>query len=166
MTRLCLPPRNDFYGGQVGGRAGYYLGALVVGASASVALGNIHQVASIGGGTTLLAPGLSPVTAPGNVFTQTTNIGRFVQDRFGVVPQAGLSLGYQLTSYARVSVGYDFLYVNRVLRPGDQIDRQVNPALPPILSDGTAFGASRPAPRLTSNDFWAQGLTLGVQLAY
>ena len=49
---------------------------------------------------------------------------------------------------------------------GDQIDRQVNPALPPILSDGTALGASRPAPRLTSNDFWAQGLTLGVQLAY
>ena len=158
--------RNSFHGAQLGARGTYSMGRLSVQTSATVGLGVVHQTVNVTGSTTLLAPGLPAQTAPGNFFTQTTNIGQHSTDRFGVVPQVGINVGYQVTSFARLTVGYDFLYVSSVARPGDQIDPVVNPFLPPIQDDGARVGAARPAVPLDSTDFWAQGVTFGLQLKY
>ena len=50
------------------------------------------------------------------------NIGRYTQSKFAVVPEAGVKIGYHLTPNLRLAVGYNFLYLSSVLRPGDQID--------------------------------------------
>jgi hypothetical protein len=159
--------RNSFYGGQLGFRGQTEFGALSVQGTAQVALGSTRQNANANGSTTLINPGVPSSIAPGNVFTQRTNISRRGRDKFGVVPQVGVAMGYQLTDSARVLVGYDFLYWNSVARPGNQIDRQVNPALPPIVDvGGPLAGSNRPAPLIGGSDYWAQGLMLGLQVGF
>jgi len=49
--------RNNFYGGQVGGRLNYYLGKAVLNLTGKVAIGSTHQVVGASGTSTLLVPG-------------------------------------------------------------------------------------------------------------
>ena len=48
------------------------------------------------------------------------------RDRFAVLPEFGFDVGYQLTSRWRSFIGYNFLYISDVARPGNQIDGGVN----------------------------------------
>ena len=54
--------------------------------------------------------------------------------------------------------GYNFMYWSNVVRPGDQIDRNINPNLAPVFG-GTAggVGAAAPARLNRETDFWAHG---------
>ena len=45
---------------------------------------------------------------------------------FAVVPEVALNVAYQITDRISVFVGYTMLYVNDVVRPGNQIDRTIN----------------------------------------
>ena len=97
------------------------------------------------------------------------NIGSFSQDRFSVVPQVGIRVGYNITPNLRVYVGYDFLYWSSVLRPGDQIDRGLNElAIPNFGSQpGTPAGdPRRPMVPFRDSDFWAQGVNFGLEFRY
>ena len=51
----------------------------------------------------------APQTFLGGVFAQPSNIGHHQRDRFAVVPEAALKVGYRLTSWASLFVGYTFL---------------------------------------------------------
>jgi hypothetical protein len=63
--------------------------------------------------------------------------------------------------------GYSFLWLNTVARAGEQIDPVVNVTQFPILSgSGPLRGPARPAFNFDGNDFWAQGLNLGLELRY
>ena len=56
---------------------------------------------------------------------------------------------------------------NDVVRPGNQIDRVVNPNIVPTDQDfGVAGGPRRPAPLFNSSDFWAQGVNFGLHFRY
>jgi Putative beta barrel porin-7 (BBP7) len=67
----------------------------------------------------------------------------------------------------RVYVGYDFLYLSNAVRPGDQIDRELNPTQIPVNgSTGGLVGAPRPTFNFHETDFWAQGIRFGVALRF
>ncbi|MFO0879482.1 MAG: BBP7 family outer membrane beta-barrel protein [Gemmataceae bacterium] len=157
---------NSFYGGQLGGRCRKVLDCFVIEASASVALGTMQQQLNIAGSTQLVAPGLPGQTAPGSLFSQTTNIGSYRRNGFGVIPQAGMQVGWHVTDWACFLAGYDFLYVQDVIRPGDQINRRVNLNLAPIADIGVPGGPAQPAPELSSGSFWAQGLTFSLLFSF
>jgi hypothetical protein len=54
-----------------------------------------------------------------------------------------------------------------VVRPGDQIDRVVNPTqLPLSAAASQLIGPARPVPVLRDTDFWAQGINFGVEFRY
>jgi hypothetical protein len=158
---------NHFYGGQVGGRLRWQGDALSVGLLGKVALGTTQELVVIEGSSTLNAPGSAAVTVPGGVLAQVSNIGRHYHSTFGVVPEVGLELGYRIAPAWRATFGYTFLYWNRVARPGNQIDRTVNPGLVPT---DLAFGSPGPArPGLVSiseSSLWAQGISLGLEWRY
>jgi hypothetical protein len=79
----------------------------------------------------------------------------------------GINVGYQLTEHLRAFVGYSFLYWTHVARPGDQIDRAVNPTQLPLSTTAPQLtGPARPAPVLRDTDFWAQGISFGVEFRY
>ena len=55
-----------------------------------------------------------------------SNRGRFETNRFSLVPEFGVTVGYQVTDWFRIYAGYNLLYIGDVMRPGDQMDRVVN----------------------------------------
>ncbi len=127
---------NRFYGGQIGLRDEVRRGRFFVDVSGTVALGAVQEVVDVGGATVITPPGGAAVVRDGGLLALPTNIGRHTQSRFAVLPEVGLNVGYQLTDGIRVYTGYNFLYLSNVVRPGDQIDRVLNPTQVPV-SGGT-----------------------------
>jgi hypothetical protein len=158
---------NRFYGGQVGGRVFWQPGRFDLGLTAKLALGATQRLALIDGATNLNSPGSSPTTNVGGILAQPSNIGRFFQSSFGVIPEVGLDVGYWILPQVRLGVGYDFLYWNRVARPGNLIDSNVNPAqVPRDPNFGNGLGDARPAFQFHQSAFWAQGFRVGLRVQY
>jgi hypothetical protein len=159
---------NHFLGAQLGLRARLDRGPWFATAVAKVALGAVRQHVDIEG--TLLTNDFNdfgtPIAYPGGgYFAAPTNIGSRSRHVFGVVPEAGLTLGYRLTPWLALTAGYTFLYVNDVVRAPNQINRTVNysdanaPPAPPS-------GPQEPSFKFKSSDFWAQGLSLGLAFRF
>jgi hypothetical protein len=157
---------NLFNGGQLGLDGECRWGDWSLGAKAKVALGPTHQTVDIFGRTVTTVPGGVPVPVAGGLLAQTTNMGHYSRDQFSVVPEFGLTLGYQCTQHIRALVGYNFLYWSSVALPGKQIDPVVDPRLVPHLGGAPTVGATRPAFPFASTDFWAQGLTAGFEVTF
>jgi hypothetical protein len=155
---------NQFYGGQLGGRFGYRWDRLSVDFNASVALGSTYQSINIDGYGVATAPGGSPQFSPGGIFAQPTNMGRYWAWDFAVVPEGELKFAYRVWRNVQVSFGYDFLYWSSVVRPGPQLNRDVNLSQNTLLGGtGTLAGPAQPVAPLTRGDFFAQGLTVGLE---
>ena len=158
---------NSFAGGQVGMEIELRQSRWSLTLLGKVALGNMHESVNINGSTTFLVPGLAPNVQPGGLLALPTNIGRYERDRFAVVPEAGIKIGYQFSKRWRAFIGYSFLYLSDVVRPGNQIDRGINVTqLPSVLGPGTLVGAARPAFMFHSTDFWAQGVNFGLEFRW
>jgi hypothetical protein len=169
--------RNQFYGGEAGLRMEYKHGIWFLAATPRIGFGSVHQTTYIDGNTNvagvleqptsggLLAVGL-PTTGYSGPDTDG-NIGRNVSNRFAVLTEVGLSLGVQLTQSARLSVGYNFLYLSSTARPANQFDTTINPRLVPTSSNfGTLSGPSNPRLTFDREDFYAHGVTLTLGLQY
>jgi hypothetical protein len=64
-------------------------------------------------------------------------------------------------------VGYSFLYLSSVVRPGDQIDRVLNVTrIPNFVPGAVPSGPLRPMPLIHDTDFWAQGINFGVEFRF
>lgn len=157
--------RNRFYGGQVGLDTEFRHGRCFLDLGTKVALGGVHQVVDIQGNTVVTDAAGGMMIGTGGLLTQTSNIGRHTRDRFAVMPEVGVNLGYQVCDNLRVFVGYNVLYLSSVVRPAQQIDRVVNPTLLP-LAGSAPMGPPRPAPTLRDTDFYAQGVNFGLELRY
>jgi hypothetical protein len=145
--------QNRFYGGNGGVRVEYWSGPWYFAATGQVALGWTHESVDLGGITTTTMGGVTTVTPMSGILVHPSNAGRFTRDRFAVLPEATLNAGVNVTSWAALFVGYNFLYLSDAVRPGQSIDSGFN-------------GTTRPAPILHSTDFWAQGINFGVALRF
>ena len=151
---------NSFHGAEVGLLLEYERCRWSLEVLAKIALGNSNQIARINGDTTITTYGV-PDDYLGGILAQRTNIGEYGTDEFAVVPEVGITLGYQLTCRLRATFGYSFIYWSDVARPGEQIDTRVNPNLFP--PEQVPFsGPLRPRFVFDDTDFWAQGLNFGV----
>jgi hypothetical protein len=160
------PRRSERIGAQVGGRLEWRSDLLSLSLLGKVALGATQQRLTIDGGSVLNAGGTT-TAVPGGIFAQQTNIGRYEEDAFAVVPEVGVNLGMQLMPGVRAQVGYTLLYWSDIVRPGNQIDRVVNPNIVSTDQDfGVSGGPQRPAPLFNASDFWAQGLNFGLHFRY
>lgn len=131
---------------------------------AKVALGNMYQIVNISGSTTRTIGGVSQ-TAPGGFAALPSNIGKFERNKFGVIPEANLKIGYDLTERVRIFAGYDFLWMNSVVRPGEQIDTSINLGQVPFRNLPNT-GQARPAVLFRDSSFWAQGASFGLEWRY
>lgn len=159
--------RNQFYGGQVGFRVAADSGRFALEAQAKIALGSMHQVLRIAGSTTGFLPGSSTASAvvPGDAFALLSNIGRSSEDHFAVVPEVGVNFGYQWTDSVRFWLGYSFLYVSNVIRPGDSVDPRLNPNLIPTFGVAPT-GPHFPERLFRQSDLFVHGLNFGVGLSF
>jgi hypothetical protein len=154
--------QNYFYGGQIGGRLGWRGGIWAVDVETKVALGTNHEAVNILGTNTLAG---ATQSSSGGFLALATNSGKQAANWFVVVPEVCVQVGCQLNSHWRAHVGYDFLYMNSVVRAGAQVNPTVNPGFLPPAPLFPA-GPREPAPLLRQNDFWAHGITAGVTFTY
>ena len=157
--------RNQFFGGSLGLRTRYALDRLAFDFTGRVALGVNHEVQSVWGGFYSYNHTGPYASGPQGVFAQPANEGRRAGNKFAVVPEAEFKVNYALTSWMRLSIGYNFLYCNNVLRPGDQINRSVPKGQTFNQADGS-ISATSPAPLFNTTSFFAHGATLGLDFRY
>lgn len=155
---------NQFNGAELGvvwqGRRGWWsLDTLM-----RVAFGNVKQTVTIAGASTITDNGVTTNHNSG-FLAQRTNIGTYERERFTMVPEFGATLGYQLTKRLRGTLGYSLIYWGNVVRPGEQIDTDLNPNLfPPANVPFT--GAERPQFQFVQTDYWVHGLSYGLDFRW
>ena len=67
----------------------------------------------------------------------------------------------------RLTAGYSFLYWNSVVRPGAQLDRNVNPAgIPSDQFFGSPGGPVSPLFHFNGESYWVHTLTVGLDFRY
>lgn len=177
--------RNSFFGGTIGFDSEYRIGRLSAGLVYKVSLGTNHEnvenigqtsaadgTGSVSGGL-LAVPGIParvainggmPVLIPA---LPNANFGRNTNNRFVVVPEVGIKLGWQLTDSFRLISGADFLYINDVARPGSQIDPVINQRYVPVSPlYGTTAGPVSPMFTYRSDSFYAFGVNFGCEFKY
>jgi hypothetical protein len=152
--------RNEFHGVDVGTQIQFRRGCWSLDLLSKVAIGNTNRRVTIDGVTFQANQEQTP---RGGILAQSTNIGLHESDEFTVVPEVGLSLGYQINPCWKFTCGYTLIYWCNVLRAGDQIDLHLNPELfPPRSAEPEEAGLWPQFPGVAS-DLWAQGLNLGME---
>lgn len=152
---------NSFHGADLGVAWQRRCGPWRLDVLGKLALGSTEQTVTIGGQTVISGSETGDGTYVGGLLAQRTNIGTYQRNVFAVVPELGVSLGFQFSRCLTARVGYNFLYWSRVARPGDQIDLDVNPDLLPPEEEFA--GAARPRFEFRDTDFWAHGIRLGLE---
>lgn len=155
--------RNHFLGVQGGVRGRWLSQRCTVEGAFTVAVGTTHQELTVYGDTSLNVP--AQQGALGYVFTQKTNIGRFTREAFTLVPQGRVTVAYNVFDLVRIFVGFDCLYWSDVARPPSQLSPLVSPSLIPLVTTGPQVGAS-PPPRFVGTDYWAMGISIGIDLSF
>jgi hypothetical protein len=157
---------NQFYGYQMGGELMWEHPWVSVGLSAKLAVGATQQEAKIDGSANLVPVVGPPSSATGGILTQVTNIGTHTRYVFGLVPEVGASLNFDVTNNIRLRTAYSFMAWTNVMRPGDIINRTVNPGLP---AGSPAFGTPGPAqPSFSFHDelFTMHTFTFGLEVHF
>ncbi|MCY2987959.1 MAG: BBP7 family outer membrane beta-barrel protein [Planctomycetota bacterium] len=124
-------------------------------------IGNSHTSVDIAGSTVTSVPGLAPAPFVGGLLAQSTNIGTHESNTFALLPEVGLTVGYDITCNLKLFAGYTFLYWPKVARVSDQIDLSLS-QLPPEAPTGVR----RPQVPLETTGFWVQGINLGLQYRF
>lgn len=157
---------NDFYGGQLGlvgeVRRGRWFSTL----TGKVALGTVFQSSTIMGQQNIRYVDGSALSFPGGLLAVPgANMGTVTQSKFAVIPEVGWNIGYHVTPHMRIFFGYNFMYLNSVLRPGNQIDGGLDVTrIPNFPVEGvTPLPQTRPVQTFKDSDFFAQGLNFGIQ---
>jgi Putative beta barrel porin-7 (BBP7) len=162
---------NRFHGGQLGLHADMRRGILFCEMTGKIAFGQTYEVVKMEGANQLLvANGGLPMPlffGGSGIYVQPSNFGRTANGVFAVVPEGTIKLGFRLGDASRLYVGYSFIYLSDAVRPGDQVDRTLNPSQLSLVS-GTlpAFGGDRPTRLFNRSDLWVQGLVIGLETRY
>lgn len=160
---------NHFYGVNVGLAGELRRGWWYVSGHAEVGLGTMNQEAEITGFQQLNTTTGATAAAGGLLAVPGANVGRFTQNRFGVIPDVGLTVGVYVTPNLRLGVGYNLMYVNNVVRPGGQIDTGLDVTRIPNFPVGTvpaAVGLRPSVLPLRTSDFFVQGITFSLMWSF
>lgn len=147
---------NYFHGGQIGLAGEYRFDRFYMTGSAKVAFGATWSTLDISGSTRTQTAGVSTTTAEG-LLARSTNSGTFNDRRYAVVPEANFNFGYQIFDNWRAYLGYTFVYVSSVARPGQAIDTSIGT---------TAAGVVHPLRNDPSTSFWMHGINVGIEARY
>ena len=153
--------RNQFYGALLGLRGRGMYGPFSLETTLTASLGVNHETIDIYGNYQATNFFLA-TTGPYGIFATPANSGVTSSNKLAVVPEVALKIGYDITPSIRVTIGYDFLYDSSVIRPTDQIDRNVIKGQF-FQEDPEAQSLAYPQRMDKTTDFYAQGVSVGLK---
>ncbi len=148
---------NRFNGAAFGVRTETSWGHWSLASMLKLGIGNTSSTVTAGGLSRTSGP--SPSIRNGGLLVQGSNSGSRDYEEFAVSPELRLLLSRQLPYGWSASVGYQFLYLSRVLRAGEQIDPFLNLTQ---QSPGGLQGLAAPRANIYYNDLTANAVTFGV----
>jgi hypothetical protein len=156
---------NRFYGGQVGIGWDWSIGNVFVSLDYLVAIGRNHETLKVMGGSSATSQADGSVTLGPDraLLVMPSNVGVTTDTVTSVVHELTFHLGYNFNQYVNISVGYNFLYWQKLIQPNDQLDTAINiQALQPF----DMVGPARPAPRFEQSNTWVHGLSLSLGISF
>ncbi len=146
--------KNEFHGVAVGFLARHDRRRFGLEVLGKISMGNMRQQMTLDGSATNSDFGL---------LIQANNEGVFEDHAFVFAPELGVNLIYRAKPNLDIVFGYSFLYWSSVARPENHLPQNlaVNPNNPPGPNEipGPSF-------RFVHDDYWLQGLNLGVAFSF
>ena len=155
---------NEFHGGTVGMVGEIRRGCWTLSGLAKFSVGNMHQSLQVNGYQSITAPASPTATWPGGILAQPTNMGGYERDVTAWIPEFGVTAGYDVRNWLRLTIGYNILWISNVALAGDQVDRVVNTTQ---FNGNPLIGPARPAfGGFQDTEYWLHGLSLGAVIMY
>lgn len=145
---------NNFHGGHFGLQTNYREGRWIFDGRFKLGLGSINREGLIQGVTVNQIGANPPATLTEGLLATNSNIGTESNSTFAFAPEVNLTLGYRLNRNMDFTVGYTYFGMTDALQAWQMIDTTVDAA------------NGRPARNFRYNDYWVQGLSLGVAFNY
>jgi hypothetical protein len=161
---------NRFYGPQIGiDNRNWLFEKFYFDVAFKLAFGVTTQDLNIvGNQLRTFADGTTAVST-GGLFALTSNIGHYHRDKFTPLPEINFQFGGALTQHLTLTLGFSALYWDRFLRPGLQIQREIDitqiPNFPPALT-ATPTGLGNPSVPMRQADLWVMGITFGLEFKW
>lgn len=155
--------KNTFHGAQIGFASRSNMNRMSLELTGKLAMGVSMAHSELSGNRATTDNTGATRTYSRGVLVQATNAGSLKENNFAVMPELGATLGLDVTERLRATVGYTFLYISNVARPGDQLDLDISGL---TIYDGTASATGRPRPDLRTSDFWTHGLNVGLEYSF
>ena len=150
--------KNDFHGGQIGLAGEYRFDRWYVAGTGKVSFGVVTSDTDLEGKFRV-----NGTVVPIGFYARPDVNGPRSHSHYAVMPVVGLTIGRQISEHARITLGYNFLYLNNLTRGPDVLDPTpaVNRADPqaPVASANVRRDS-------TSSDFWVQSMSLGMEWRY
>ena len=166
---------NRFNGGVVGLRGEARYGMFTTTTTVKLAFGDMNQRLEIKGASgyaDLSKPnpvtgGINTGSAYGGLYANASNIGSYNNDQFAFMPEINLNIGLNVTRGLTAYLGYNFLYINNIARPADQINPIVNTATVPFSPNyGAANRPSVPRQIFAQDEYYLMGINFGLMMRY
>jgi hypothetical protein len=150
----AIGTRNQFYAPQVGTRTSWCMGQFSLTMVGMIAAGVNHESIDRAGNTTNFSPAGAVLNNTGSGFlVQASNRGRITTDHFCLGTPSRITLDYHVTDGLTAYIGYDYIYLTTVVRPGNQVDAAFQSVGNTVI---------RPAGGFNHTDFWANSFIAGV----
>jgi hypothetical protein len=133
-------------------------------ATGKFAPGETQLVSEISGDPLAAGDQVIAGSVAGPLLSFPSNVGRVDTWALSFAQEFTLRLRCQLAANVQLTLGYNFLYLNRIACPGDQMAPIVNVTQLPEL--GPQTGRLEPKPLLFHTDYFAQGGTAGLEIRW
>lgn len=160
--------RNQYFMPQFGLQGEWRYRRWVFNWAAKLGLGDVRETSDITGVSRMvLNQGEAPNEVPGGLLALSSNMGRSHDDKFVVMPEGKIQVGYRMWKNVDLGMGYSIIYFSRAIRPSDQIDPTLNPVyIPTSTTYGFPIPPIRPRLIFNQSDFWVQGVNFSLSIHY
>lgn len=162
-----ISTRNNFFGAQVGTSFEWWLSPRVLFTGwGKLGVGGMLETIRLDSVTSTVS-GSGVTTGPGGLIGPVLGNVNQSHVRYAVIPEFNINFGYQWTRNIRTLIGYNFLYVTTVARPGDQISFSSSSTQFTIAGTQSSSGnVLQPNFNYKDTDFYVQGLTTGIEFRW
>jgi hypothetical protein len=155
---------NQYVGGQLGVAFRYRLDCnLTFDIAGKCAVGPNFEMLRISGFSTVTDQFGNVFSGNEGLYAQPSNSGQRRHSVIAVMPEGSLGFGWEPFSWLKLQVGYSFMYLTKVIRPGETIDRVVN--IQPVGAT-EQFGPADPVARFNQVGFWVHFVNFGVGFTF
>ncbi len=155
--------KNEFNGANLGfaGRMQYNRWSMDL--LMKLGIGNTRSRVNLQGSSTVTTPDGTVASYESGLLVLDSNKEAITHNQFTMIPEIGVNLGYDLTPRMRATVGYSLIYWSHVARAGDQVNLDLNPN---EFQSTSWTGAAIPRETFVVNDYWIQGLNIGLDMRF